>query len=81
MRNDEKQLFVLYQNKLFPRSPSSSSNSLGGESEDDNMYEEIIQTFSLATQEEAEVVMLPDEKAWKKMWRYLKKMLKIRKRQ
>ncbi|XP_044752637.1 uncharacterized protein LOC123312332 [Coccinella septempunctata] len=81
VRNEDKQLFVLYQNKLFSTTPSSSSNSLYEESEeDDNMYEEIVQTFNLATQQEAEVVMLPDQKTWKRMWKYLKKVLKIRKR-
>ncbi|XP_045469841.1 uncharacterized protein LOC123677394 isoform X1 [Harmonia axyridis] len=73
----DKDLFILYENKLFSGSPISSSVSLCGD--DDDIYEEIVQTLNFATQQEAEVVILPDDKAWRRMWKCFKKVLKMKK--
>ncbi|KAL3281361.1 hypothetical protein HHI36_004573 [Cryptolaemus montrouzieri] len=80
-RSEDKQLTLLYRNENFSRNSSNTSIVTNEESEDDEMYEEIVNTFNLATQEEAEVVVLPDEKTWKRMWKFFKKILKIRNRE
>ncbi|KAK9870691.1 hypothetical protein WA026_008263 [Henosepilachna vigintioctopunctata] len=80
VRNEEKHLKILYKNNLFSRHSSDSSIN-GSEDSGEDMYEEIVNMFSLATHEEAELVVLPDKTKWKKMWKHLKGIFRIKRRE